>query len=78
MGSATDPPAASASWVELRAARRRIIARQRALRPQIREAKLRGDHDHARRFHEELRELRAQLRRLLAEERARRGQHGSG
>jgi hypothetical protein len=46
------------------------MARQKALRPQIRAAKQRGDHEQAHALHDELRDLRARLRRLQQEERA--------
>jgi len=70
MRNAAKPTSASDQLTQLRIAREQTIARQKDLRPQIRAAKQRGDHEQAQSLHNELRDLRARLRRLQQEERA--------
>ena len=69
MRNAAKPTSASDRLAQLRMTREQTIERQKALRPQIRAAKQRGDHEQAQALHDELRELRARLRRLQQEER---------
>jgi hypothetical protein len=73
MGNGTKPTGTHARLIQLRSAQQQTVARQRILRPQIREAKRCGDDEHARILHDELRDLRVRLRQLQREERAVRG-----
>jgi hypothetical protein len=70
MEHASDPARTSPPSVQRYTTQRQIVARQKALRPQIREAKQRGDDAHAQALLAELRALRVRLRHVRHQQRA--------
>jgi uncharacterized membrane protein len=76
MGIAANATSAWGRLAQLRAAQRTMVARQKALRPLIREANERGEAEKARALHDELRALRVRLRQVQREERELRAGNG--